>query len=305
MQSAIETRNLSRRFGRTEAVVDLTMTVPAGSLFALVGPNGAGKTTTIKTLMNLLRPSAGEATVLGTDSRALGPATLQRIGYVSENQDLPEWMSVEDLMAYCRPFYPTWDAKFADALLTQLDLPRTRPLKECSRGMKMKAALVVSLAYRPELLVMDEPFAGLDALVREEFAQGILEVAGGERPWTVFISSHDIDEVERLADWIGIINRGRLELAEPVSAMLARFRQIDVVVDGDAAVVAGGPDIPATWLRPEAAGHTIRFVDSAFRESDIGAAVRARYPSARDITVTPMSLRQIFITLARVYRLSE
>jgi len=305
MQSAIETKNLSRRFGRTEAVVDLTMTVPAGSVFALVGPNGAGKTTTIKTLMNLLRPSAGEAKVLGTDSRALGPATLQRIGYVSENQVLPEWMSVADLMAYCRPFYPTWDAAFADALLAQLDLPRTRPLKHCSRGMKMKAALVVSLAYRPELLVMDEPFAGLDALVREEFAQGILEVAGGERPWTVFISSHDIDEVERLADWIGIINRGRLELAEPVAAMLARFRQVDVVVDGDANAAAVGPDIPATWLRPEAAGHTIRFVDSAFSDSDIGAAVRARYPSARDITVTPMSLRQIFITLARVYRLSE
>jgi ABC-2 type transport system ATP-binding protein len=302
MQSAIETKNLSRRFGRTEAVVDLTMTVPAGSVFALVGPNGAGKTTTIKTLMNLLRPSAGEATVLGIDSRALGPATLQRIGYVSENQVLPEWMSVADLMAYCRPFYPTWDAAFADALLTQLDLPRTRPLKNCSRGMKMKAALVVSLAYRPELLVMDEPFAGLDALVREEFSQGILEVAGGERPWTVFISSHDIDEVERLADWIGIINRGRLELAEPVSTMLARFRQIEVLVDGDAQVAGG---LPATWLRPEAAGHTIRFVDSAFSDSDVGAAVRGRYPSARDVIVSPMSLRQIFITLARVYRLSE
>jgi len=302
MQYAIETRNLSRRFGRTEAVCDLTLDVPAGSVFALVGPNGAGKTTSIKTLMNLLRPSAGEARVLGTDSRALGPATLQRIGYVSENQVLPEWMSVSDLMAYCRPFYPTWDPAFADALLTQLDLPRTRPLKNCSRGMKMKAALVVSLAYRPELLVMDEPFAGLDALVREEFSQGILEVAGGERPWTVFISSHDIDEVERLADWIGIINRGRLALAEPVSAMLARFRQIEVVVDGDAKVA---PDPPPAWLRPEAAGHTIRFVDSAFSDSDIGAAVRACYPSARDITVAPMSLRQIFITLARVYRLSE
>jgi ABC-2 type transport system ATP-binding protein len=302
MQHAIETQNLSRRYGRTEAVVDLTMSVPAGSVFALVGPNGAGKTTTIKTLMNLLRPSAGEARLLGTDSRALGPATLQRIGYVSENQVLPEWMSVTALMAYCRPFYPTWNAALADALVTQLDLPRTRALKHCSRGMKMKAALVVSLAYRPELLVMDEPFAGLDALVREEFSQGILEVAAGERPWTVFISSHDIDEVERLADWIGIINRGRLELAEPVSAMLGRFRQIEVVVDGDAQVAEG---LPATWLRPEAAGHVLRFVDSAFSDSAIGAAVRARYPSALDVTVTPMSLRQIFITLAREYRLSE
>ena len=302
MQPAIETRNLSRRFGRTEAVRNLTMSVPAGSVFALVGPNGAGKTTTIKTLMNLLKPSAGSAAVLGTDSRKLGPPTLQRIGYVSENQEIPDWMSVADLMAYCRPFYPTWDPAFADALVTQLDLPRAKPMKSCSRGMKMKAALVVSLAYRPELLIMDEPFAGLDALVREEFSQGILEVAGGERPWTVFVSSHDIDEVERLADWIGIINQGRLELAEPVSGMLARFRQVEVLVDGDARLAA---DHPAAWIRPEAAGHTIRFVDSAFDEAGLGEAVRARYGSARDISATPMSLRQIFITLARVYRLSE
>jgi len=302
MQFAIDTQNLSRRFGRTEAVVDLTMQVPTGSVFALVGPNGAGKTTTIKTLMNLLRPSAGEARVLGTDSRALGPATLKRIGYVSENQALHEWMTLDDLIGYCRPFYPTWDAAFADELVKHLDLPRTRRLKHCSRGMKMKAALVVSLAYRPELLVMDEPFAGLDALVREEFSQGILEMTGDARPWTVFISSHDIDEVERLADWIGIINRGRLELAEPVAALVGRFRQIEFQVDGSASVA---PDGPATWLRPEAANHTIRFIDSAFDEGDIGAAVRARYPSARDVSVTPMSLRQIFITLARVYRLSE
>jgi ABC-2 type transport system ATP-binding protein len=301
MDHVIETERLSRRFGRTEAVTNLTLRVPAGSVFALVGPNGAGKTTTIKILMNLLAPTSGSARVLGLDARALGPAALARIGYVSENQELPKWMTVSQLLSYCAPLYRTWDPALAAALARELSLPLEKPLADCSRGTVMKAALLVSLAYRPELLVMDEPFAGLDALVREEFSTGVLEIAG-DRPWTVFVSSHDIDEVERLADWIGIINRGRLELAEPVPAMLARFRQIDVVVDGDATV---GPGAPASWLRPEAAGHTIRFVDSAFRESDIGAAVRGRYPSARDVTVTPMSLRQIFITLARVYRLSE
>ena len=137
--------------------------------------------------------------------------------------------------------------------------------------MRMKAALLVSLAYRPELLVMDEPFAGLDALVREEFAQGILEVAGGERPWTVFVSSHDIDEVERLADWIGIINHGRLELAEPVSSLAARFRRIEAATEGDAVLPS---PLPASWLLAESSGRTVRFVESRFAERECDAGVR-------------------------------
>ena len=302
MPYAIETDHLSYRYGRTEAVQDLTLQVPTGSLFALVGPNGAGKTTTIKVLMNLLQPSAGQATVLGTDSRKIKPSTLARIGYVSENQQLPEWMTVSDLAAYCRPFYPTWDAKFAESLAKQLGLSMTKRLKACSRGMKMKAALLVSLAYRPELLIMDEPFAGLDALVREEFSSGILEAVGGERPWTVFVSSHDIDEVERLSDWIGIINNGRLELAEPVAQLLARFRQVEVTVSGAAVLPA---QTPPAWLLPEATGHVVRFTDSRFDEADLAARVRAAIPDASDIAVTPLSLRQIFIALARVFRLSS
>ena len=301
MDHVIETERLSRRFGRTEAVTNLTLRVPAGSIFALVGPNGAGKTTTIKILLNLLAPTSGSARVLGLDSRRLGPASLARIGYVSENQELPKWMTGADLLAYCAPLYRTWDPALAAALARELALPLDKPLHACSRGMVMKAALLVSLAYRPELLVMDEPFAGLDALVREEFSTGVLEVAG-DRPWSVFVSSHDIDEVERLADWIGIINQGRLELAEPVADLLARFRQVDVAVDGDARV----PDaVPPAWLLASATGRSVRFVDRAFDESTFGERVRAAIPGARDITVAPMSLRAIFITLARVFRLTE
>jgi ABC-2 type transport system ATP-binding protein len=302
MQYAIETEHLSRKYGRTEAVHDLTLRVPTGSVFALVGPNGAGKTTTIKVLMNLLEPSGGKATVLGTDSRRMSPPLLARIGYVSENQELPDWLTVQGLLDYCAPFYPTWDLAYARGLAKQLDLALDKKLKVCSRGMRMKAALLVSLAYRPELLIMDEPFAGLDALVREEFSQGILEVAGGERPWTVFVSSHDIDEVERLADWIGIINHGRLELAEPVSSMLARFRQVEVSLPADAVVP---PDAPPAWLLPQAAGPVLRFVHSAFSDTGSAAEIRSVLPDARDIQVTPLPLRQIFITLARVYRVTE
>ena len=302
MQHAIETSHLSRRFGRTEAVHDLTLQVPTGSIFAFVGPNGAGKTTTIKTVMNLLQPSGGSATVLGTDSRRLGPKTLQRIGYVSENQELHDWMTVADLMAYCAPFYPSWDKSFAAGLARQLAVPLDKKLKACSRGTRMKAALLVSLAYRPELLIMDEPFGGLDALVREEFSTGILEAVGGDRPWTVFVSSHDIDEVERLADWVGTINEGRLVFAEPVSSLIARFRQIEVAMADMATLPAG---LPTEWLMPEAAGRTIRFVDSAYNEAELGPKVRATLPGTLDVTAAPMSLRQIFITLARTFRLSE
>ncbi|MEW5981477.1 MAG: ABC transporter ATP-binding protein [Acidobacteriota bacterium] len=301
MSYAIETEHLTRRFGRTEAVRDLTMQVPTGSVFALIGPNGAGKTTTIKTMMNLLEPTNGRVSVLGVDSRRINPALLARVGYVSENQELPEYLTIAGLMDYCKPFYPTWDPAFASELATQLDLPLETRLRHCSRGMKMKAALLVSLAYRPELLVMDEPFAGLDALVREEFAQGILEIAG-ERPWTVFISSHDIDEVERLADWIGIINKGRLELAEPVSSLLARFRQVEVAFAGATSVP---PSLPSPWLLPQAAGPVLRFVDSAFSETESIATIRSLLLGATDIQVVPMPLRQIFITLARIYRLSS
>jgi ABC-2 type transport system ATP-binding protein len=302
MPHPIETADLSLRYGRTEAVRHLTMEVPAGSVYALIGPTGAGKTTTIKALMNLLRPSSGRASVLGTDSRQVGPAVLRRIGYVSENQELPLWMTPSDLLAFCAPFYPSWDRAFAASLANQLALPLDKPLKACSRGMRMKAALVASLAFHPELLVLDEPFAGLDALVREEFAAGILEVAGGDRPWTVFISSHDIDEVERLADWIGLINDGRLELAEPVSSLVARFRRIEVTTEGAASVPVSPP---ASWLLAEAAGRTVLFVESQFVEDECGPRVRAAVPGAGEITVTPMSLREIFIVFARVFRLAD
>lgn len=302
MSYAITTDRLSRSYGRTDAVHDLTLHVPVGSVFALVGPNGAGKTTTIKVLMNLLQPSRGRATVLGTDSRRVGPAVLTRIGYVSENQDLPGWMTVRDLLDYCAPFYPTWDAAYATALARQLEVRLDWKIKACSRGMRMKAALLVSLAYRPELLIMDEPFAGLDALVREEFAEGILEVAERERPWTVLVSSHDIDEVERLADWIGIINHGRLELAEPVADMLARFRRIDVLRPVEQPIP---PGLPTSWLRPQAVGRVIRFTESAFDEAAIQGKVHGVWPDVMDIQVTPLPLREIFIALARQYRLAE
>ena len=293
MNHAIETTTLTRRFRTTEAVHDLTLKVPAGSIFALVGPNGAGKTTTLKILMNLIRPTSGSARVLGTDSRRLGVRELQRIGYVSENQDLPDWMTPDELLAYVRPFYPTWDQALCDRLRVELSLDTKTRLSRLSRGTRMKAALLSSLAYRPELLVLDEPFTGLDPLVRDELIRALLELPG-EGPFTCLISSHDIDEVERLADWVGFISGGRLMFAEPVATLLARFRLVEVTGDG----VAAGTNWPSSWRLQGVAGRTLRFVETRYDDRQTGATVAARYPHA-SVHVGPLSLREIFVALAR------
>jgi ABC-2 type transport system ATP-binding protein len=294
MTNAIETVDLTRRFGRTEAVKGLNLQVPAGSIFALLGPNGAGKTTTLKLLMNLLRPTRGTATVLGADTRRLGPDQFQRIGYVSENQQMPEWMTPGELFDYCRPFYPAWDEALRGKLESDLGLATRAPLSTLSRGTRMKAALLASLAYRPDLVVLDEPFTGLDPLVRDELVRGLLEVSS-ERTWTVLISSHDIDDVERLADWVGFMKDGQVQFAEPVAALLARFRLVEVVPRDDTpAVMPADP----RWLPHGTAGRTLRFVDSYHDESAAAARIAAAFPGC-DIRTSQMPLREIFVTLAR------
>ena len=297
MPPAIETMDLTRRFGRTEAVDRLTLQVPEGSVFALIGPNGAGKTTTLKLLMNLLKPTAGSAHVLGTDVGRLGPKELRRIGYVSENQRLPGWMTPGDLLRYCRPFYPTWDDALAARLAASLDLAASTPLRRLSRGTRMKAALLASLAYRPELVILDEPFSGLDPVVRDELIRALLE-ASGDRRWSVLVSSHDIDEVERLADWVGFIDHGRLVLAEPTPALLGRVRLIEVVFTDDPASATARAASHASWIAAATAGRTLRFVDTAHDAPDAAARIAAAFPGA-DVRVSPMPLRDIFVTLAR------
>ena len=292
--NAIETHELTRTYGKSDAVHGLTLAVPAGSVFAFIGPNGAGKTTTIRMLMNLLEPTHGSAQVLGVDSRKLSPRERQRIGYVSENQKLPEWMTVNQLLRYCEPLYPTWDRELENKLLRKFELPPGRKLAHLSRGMMMKAALLASLAYRPELLVLDEPFSGLDPLVRDEFIAGALEVSHQEK-WTIFISSHDINEVEQLASWVGIVESGRLTLAEPTEDLLARFRRVELTVgDGDFKV----PSAPETWLEVERVGNRVRAIETRYEPEKFEHYCRHRLNGV-DATATPMTLRQIFVVTAR------
>jgi ABC-2 type transport system ATP-binding protein len=298
MNYPISTEHLTRKFGRLEAVHDLDLKVPEGSLFALIGPNGAGKTTTIYLMMNILRPTSGEASVLGTNSRRIGPAQLEQIGYVSESQKLPGWMTVKQLLAFCKPLYPTWDDALCSNLLQKFELPLDRKIRALSRGMRMKAAMVASLAYHPRLLILDEPFTGLDVAVREELVEGMLELAE-QGDWTLFISSHDLEDIENLVDWIGFLDKGKLQFSEETDKLQARFREIEVTLPQAAALPA---DLPATWLKPVASGNVIRFVASDYVEGKSERRVKQLFPSSGSLSIAPMSLRSIFIALARTSR---
>jgi ABC-2 type transport system ATP-binding protein len=291
--NAIETTGLTCRFRQLEAVHSLDLTVPAGSVYALLGPNGAGKSTTIKMLMNLLRPTSGAARVLGVDSLKLGPAEFARIGYVAETIDLPEWMTVRGFLDYCRPFYKKWDRELEKTLLAKFDLPPARKIKHLSRGMRMKTLLLSVLAYRPDLLVLDEPFSGLDPVVRDDFIRGVLEVSSlGD--WTVFVSSHDIEEVERLADWVGLIDGGRLKFAEKLDSLQQRFRRIEVTRVNNSSPTQR----PAHWLGWEDAGSLTRFIETQYKPGETEKLCAEIFPGA-NVTAQPLPLREIYLSLAR------
>lgn len=301
MKPIIEIKNLTKRFRGMRAVDRLSLDVPEGSVTAFLGPNGAGKTTTIKCMLNLLHHDGGVAEVLGCPSTSLGPAQFQKIGYVSENQELPDWMTVTELLDYVRPMYPDWDRDFEKQMLAEFELPLRTRLRSLSRGQRMKAALLSSLAYRPKLVVLDEPFSGLDPLVRDEFLHGLLELTETEG-WSVFVSSHDIEEVERLADRVAIIDKGCLQLSESSESLLERFRAVEVVLEDETQKTSG---LPENWINVQSVGRSVRYVDTSFQSDSQLELIRNHFPNAVHHDAQPMSLRDIFIALARTYRLSN
>ena len=299
MTNVIETVALAKKFGRSLVVSNLSLQVPQGSVFAFLGPNGAGKTTTIKMIMNIIESSSGQASVFGVDSRRLGPREFARIGYVSENQEMPEWMTLDQLVQFCRPLYPTWDQELCVKWLRQFGCPPGQTLRSFSRGMKVKAALLTSLAYRPQLLVLDEPFSGLDALVRDELITGVLELHAAEGG-TVFVSSHDIDEVERLANWVGIINDGRLQMAEPIRSLQSRFRKIEATFPAE---IEAAPALPAAWINLQTFAGGVKFVATNYQPDLTEAEVGNVLGPCDHVSAHPMSLRDIFVALAKTYRI--
>jgi ABC-2 type transport system ATP-binding protein len=293
MKLAIRTEKLSRRFGKTVAVDRVDLEVPEGAIYALVGANGAGKTTIIKMLLNIFRPSEGNAEVLGVDSERLAGKGFTRIGYVSENQEMPEWMTTGGMLSYYRSFYPEWDPALEEQLVRQFDLPLNRKLKHLSRGMRMKAAFASSLAYRPSLIVLDEPFSGLDPLVRDELIEGLLERAPET---TIFLSSHDLAEIESFSSHIGFLEEGRLLFSEELPVLSERFREVTVTLEHPAALPQKRP---ASWLQVETTDCVVRFVHSNYKQEITEMELAEFFPSARNISFDSMPLRSIFLSIAK------
>jgi ABC-2 type transport system ATP-binding protein len=297
IEPSIATHSLTRMYGAHTALKDVTLSVEPGSVYALVGPNGAGKTTLIQLLMNLQDATSGTAEVLSLPTDEIRGAALNRIGYVSESQEMPEAMTVGGFLGYMRPFYPTWDHELERQLLRDFALPLDRKLRHLSRGMRMKAAFVSTLSYRPALLVLDEPFSGLDPLVRDELIQGLLDRIGET---TLFLSSHDLAEIESFASHVGYLEQGSLLFSEEMTTLSGRFRQVEFRIETSGAQPAR---LPETWLEIEHASSRVRFKDSAFTTPEEAiACILAIFPSANEIVFEPLSLRSIFLANARTRR---
>jgi ABC-2 type transport system ATP-binding protein len=292
----IRVADLWKTFGRYDALRGLSFEVPEGSALALIGANGAGKTTTIKILMNIFKASRGMATVLGVDSRAISPRELTQIGYVSENQEMPGRLTVDDYVDYLRPFYPGWDKGLETLIRRQLFLPPDRKISDLSHGMRMKMALACALPYRPRLLILDEPFSGLDPLVRDEFMEGLLQQAG---EMTILVSSHDLGEIDGVATHVTFLDQGRLLFEERLDELMDRFREVRVTLEREQRVPERPPK---NWLQLRTAGNVLTFVDTQFSEEDLGDQVRGLFDGVRTIDAQPMTLRFIFTTLARSAR---
>jgi ABC-2 type transport system ATP-binding protein len=217
--------DLSRRFGRRLALDHVSLRIARGSVLGLVGVNGSGKTTLIKHILGLLRAESGTVRVFGLDPVRDPVAVLSRIGYLSEDCDLPGWMRVGELLRYTGSFHHTWDADHAFALCKQFGIDPSLKVNTLSRGLKARAGLITALAHRPELLVLDEPSAGLDPLARRDILQAIVRTVA-EAGNSVLFSSHLLDEVERIADQVALIDSGKVIFSGELDTIRGRHHRL-------------------------------------------------------------------------------
>ena len=243
MEPVIRLHRLSKRFGSQVALDDVSLDVPPGVVFALLGENGAGKTTAIRIMLGLAEPNSGTAEVLRLPSAREGLAIRRRVGYVPEHATLYEWMTVAEIGWFAAGFYGDGFLTEYLRLAGEFGLPRRRKLKALSRGMRAKVSLSLALAHDPELLVLDEPTSGLDALVRREFLESMVDRAAAGK--TVFLSSHQIAEVERVADVVAILRDGKLLLVERLDELKAQTREVTITMEDGA---PGPPELPGQIL---------------------------------------------------------
>jgi ABC-2 type transport system ATP-binding protein len=236
---AVEMVDVTKRFGRQTAVRDLSFRVPKGTAFGFLGPNGAGKTTTLKLLVGLLGRDAGQVRVLGLDPAAESLKVRQRVGYVPQQQFIYRWMCVEEAIGFCRKIFPVWNDALCRQLLNLFVLDPKKKVGHLSEGMLVKLALLLALSHEPEVLVLDEPMAGLDPLAREEFLDGVLRSVC-DRGQTLLFSSHTLPDIQRMADRIAIIDEGELLVDSQADELLRETKRIHVILsDG-----CGPPEPP-------------------------------------------------------------
>jgi ABC-2 type transport system ATP-binding protein len=219
--------SLSRRFGSKAALNDVSLDVPRGGVFGLVGENGAGKTTLIKHVLGLLRAEAGTVRVFDMDPVSNPVEVLKRLGYLSEQPDLPDWLRVHEFIRYTQAFYPTWDSQYAEQLREQFGLDPSARVRTLSKGQRAKLGLLAAQAHRPDLLLLDEPSSGLDPVVRRDILEAIIRTVSDEGR-TVFFSSHLLDEIERVSDRVAMLHQGKLVLCGSLDEIKARYRRITI-----------------------------------------------------------------------------
>ena len=291
MNSVISLRNVSKSYGAQHALSDVSLEVPKGTIFALLGENGAGKSTAIKIMLGMIEADEGHCEVLGRDSAHEGLEIRRRVGYVPERLTLYEWMTVAEIGWFTAGFY---DAGYLPSYLRLVEAfkpPQTRKIKALSKGMRAKVALALAMAHEPDLLILDEPTSGLDTMVRREFLESMVTLA--EQGQTVLLSSHQIVEVERVADIVAIIHGGKLLVVEPLDELKETTLEVTLTLaDG----VSEPPALEGVVLWSERKGRQLRLMvrDLDEESKDLLAAdadvlnVEIRTPNLEEIFLAYM-----------------
>ena len=293
--NAIDVAGCTYHYKRgTDALHDLSLSVPVGAIYGLIGVNGAGKSTLLQCCAGLRVPSAGRIEVFGKPVLTHHPIVAGELSYVAEAVKLPQRMTLRAVLDYVAPLHRRWDAPLVQVLLERFSLDPAQRISALSRGSQMKAALLCALASRPRLLVMDEPFTGMDALVRDDLARGLLGAAT-DAGTTVLIASHDLAELENMIDHLGIIAGGRMVVSGAMDALRERFVRVTVSATG-AILDAGGDE--RAWLDVERSARRLSFMADASVVPLHAEALRSRFPGA-EVQVQEPSVRELFTTLAR------
>ena len=293
-EAVIETVGLKKSYKDVEAVRGLDICVPRGSIYGFLGRNGAGKTTTIKMLLGMVAPDGGSGRVLGysIDATSESLEIRRRTGFVSEDKGLYDYMTVSQMIDFTRPLFPSWRRDRESELLESFELPLTRKVKQLSKGMRTKLALLLALARGAELLILDEPTEGLDPSAIEDVLQALVRlVAKGEV--TIFFSSHQIAEVEQIADHVAIIDKGRRIVAGALDDVKENYRRINLIFDGQAP--AANFEI-AGIERVQKDGRQLSLLVSRNLDEVIN---QARALHAQSVDVVPVTLKEIFLESVR------